>query len=178
MTPLPENYIQLLKDYATLITTLHTRVQSIVSIKPVEQYGVKIDFVAETISEQIKKWPRNVLVLPPSAWVEPRKGKIKHNDNEEWEFAFHGAGLSFRNIQNGQDVSLEYTRNGNWGITNYTFMMYLKTHNERGVDTLTLLDAHSKHFDELVSQGYLVKADPLFIQDDQTFMLGHNKNKY
>lgn len=71
---MPQYYIRLLEEYTALIASLHTKVESVVSIKAVGEYKGRTSFKkARIISEQIKKWPKNNFVLPPSAWVEPRR---------------------------------------------------------------------------------------------------------
>jgi hypothetical protein len=172
MTTLLDLYLAQLRQYNSLKSKLYNILETVVKMKPVTQFGYNFVPHKTSISEEIKQWPESAPPLPPSGWVEPRKGVIEIN-GDIWEFAFHGAGLSFFHSQTHQDVSIEYTKTGELGITQWTMQVYLETLPSNVSYIHDLLAQHTNLFEQVISLGYLTKVPPLFGEgsDDQTFVV-------
>jgi hypothetical protein len=169
MNSLLRLYLGKLAEYQQLQESLYATLEPLITLKPADDANLGFSLTCSSISEQIRNWPEREFLLPPAAWVQPRKGKVKLG-SEEWEFIFHGAALSFIHSQTGQDITIEYSNTGHLGITEYTVLLFL----ERSADeplVQKLLEKHTVFFNKLIEMGYLVKIPPLLPHDDQTFLL-------
>jgi hypothetical protein len=171
MKTLMDLYVAELHHYTKLISSLCTALESVVTMQPITRFGYEFVPSKASISEEIKHWPESVPPIPPSGWVEPRKGTIELY-GDIWEFAFHGAGLSFFHNQTRQDISLEYTNTGEHGITEWTTQVYIKTLPSSASYIQDLLAQHANLFNQLVKLGYLRKTIPFLGEgvDDETFI--------
>lgn len=168
----PGTYLKLLHQYNVVKNKLYAALEPIVKMQSVTHFGYTFVPSRKSILEEIQHWPENAPPLPPSGWVEPRKGAVKLGKNT-WEFAFHGAGLSFFHSRTHHEVSLEYTKTGELGITQWTTQMYIETlPTEEKSSIQVLLTQHVESFEQLTLLGYLNKRPPLLGDgsDDQTFV--------
>ena len=169
-----ELYLDKLRYYQKLQVSLASIVDPIITLKPTNQSSYHFVPTESSISEQLKHWPKNTpIFLPLPLWVEPQKGIIEFND-EKWEFFFHGSqGLTFTNIHTDQDISIEYTTNGDLGITKWTTQLFLESSKSEDPNFRKLVSQHSRLFEELVKQGYLMKIPPknLFVEEVFIFVL-------
>jgi hypothetical protein len=109
-------YLENVRQFHSLIMELHGALNNSVHIKSVEAYGVRFIPTKKILSDQLKSWPQDMPKWPPAMWVDKRNGTINVR-GEEWNYAFHGQGVSFSNPHDGCKVSVEYTMNGELGIT-------------------------------------------------------------
>lgn len=109
--------------------------------------------------------------MPPASWVSPRQGMVSYK-GELWNYAFHGAGLSFFGKKTGVDIGVAYCREGQICVTHYDIWRYQQTSVDKIASVYDSEDHHLNLFNELVSLGYLVEKDPLLAGDDRTYILG------
>lgn len=142
-----------------------------VKMKSVTHFGYTFIPNRTSILEEIRYWPENAPPLPPSGWVEPRKGMLELG-KDMWEFAYHGAGLSFFHGHTHHEVSIEYTKTGELGVTQWTTQMYIETLPMEESRIRDLLTQHTDAFEQLTLLGYLKRVSPLLGEDidDQTFV--------
>jgi len=170
MSVLFKSYLTELKQYAYLQKQLHDVMETICTITPLnveKSYGIEFPPIQPSILKQIKAWPLDVYPYcpPPTNWVQPRTGWIMFDD-VVWEYGFHGAGLSFFNSLTRHDVSIEYTRTGEFGITDWTLGAYFYNL------TLPLQGKYLDFFTKAITDGYLIEKPPLLGQDidEQTYV--------
>lgn len=171
MDDLIDLYLTKLGQYKKHIDFLYSNLEPVLQMIALTKFGFEFVPSRNSILEEIKYWPENAPPIPPSAWVTPRKGSIKL-DEEIWEFAFHGAGLSFFHSETHHDISIEITTLGELGITRWTTQLFLDTFPSKTTNIKILLNQHIELFNQAIALGYLVKAVPLLGEgvDDQTFV--------
>ena len=170
MSSLLKQYLTKTRQYARWQQELHKTLEEIITLKPVTTYSFNFSPTQSSILAQIKHWPAGEFNLPPAAWVQPQKGQIELD--AIWEFAFHGAGLSFVNPQTNQDISIEYTQTGELGMTHWTVKSYLQTLPATSSQLTNVLAEHDNLFAQTIHLGYLTKAPPFLGEgkDDQTYI--------
>jgi len=88
-------YLQELRQYWQLLIRLSSSLEPLIKLKEIDHEDYHLLANQSSISEAIKFMYRTLgHALPPAAWIEPRKGNITIDDSV-WEYSFHGAGLSF-----------------------------------------------------------------------------------
>lgn len=161
-------YLEKLQYLHGLQVRLAPLVEQIVTLKPVNKFGCSFVPTQSLVSEQIKQWPENIpVLLPLPLWIEPRRGKVEL-EGQEWEFAFHGTqGLSFFHAPTQREVSIEYSTQGDIGVTRWTVKVFLENLDPNEPHFQDLLRRHEEFFGELGRTGYLIKIPPrvAFIED-------------
>ncbi len=177
MNNLIDLYLANLTQYNKLIIFLYSNLEPSICMTTLTKFGFEFIPSRKSILEEIKHWPKNAPPIPPSAWITPRKG-ITKLDGEIWEYAFHGAGLSFFHHQTHHDISIEFTASGELGVTQWTTKMFFDTSPSKTPEVKQLLAQNHKLFNQAVALGYLIKATPLLGEgfDNQTFVF--NSDKY
>ncbi len=173
MNVLLETCLTELQEYHKLYKDLCHTLEAVIQLKPVEKFSCKFKPSKSSIGEEIKHYPKEEFLLPPAAWVNPRKGQIEYK-NQTWEFAFHGGGLSFFDNQvPPKDISVEFSRDGDVALTAWTFRCYLESVSiQKNEPTYKdIVEQCVELLDELVELDYLVPVTPVLIMDDPTFVL-------
>ena len=171
MTILFEAFLVELKKYDNLIRQLYEIVETQIHFAPAEGFDLNFTFAQKTILAQIKHWPEGEFKYPPAAWVHPRKGFVVLA-GVSWEYAFHGAGLSFFHRQTRQDISIEFTESGDLGITKSTTKIVFDDLKALGKNTIDFTEQYDVLFEDAVQLAYLYPVPPLFGQgnDEQTYL--------
>lgn len=169
MMSLLKPYLDKLQLYQNLQISLTSVLNSMLTLKPTIKSDYSFAPTETSIPNQIKHWPEGTpILLPLPLWVEPQQGTVEL-DSEVWRFLFHGSqGLSFINVNSEQEVSIEYTVEGDIGITEWTTQVFLESSNFNEPNTYKLISQHKKLFKELIELGYLVEVPPkiLFVEED------------
>lgn len=163
-------YLEQLKQFCGLQKKLHDVIEKHVVLVTQNEHGFDFTPTETSILKQIKNWPTEKFILPPVAWVQPRKGEIELG-NERWDFAFHGTTLSFINTKKHYEVSIEYSRNGDISVTRYLVLTYLESLPKNASYIHDIINQHPIFFDELVISGQLIEVPSLLSHDDQTYIL-------
>lgn len=163
-------YLDYLKQYRSIAEVLHRSMDDVIKLKSVELYGLYFEPTETTVRQQIEHWPATLPSWPPALWVEPSRGKFECY-GEEWEFAFHGQGVSFIQMIDQKEVSLEYTSEGEIGITEYNFELFLKSINKESIGLSYLPRGSESLFVECVRQQFLLEKPARGGSDSETFVL-------
>lgn len=165
-----ELYLMNIKRFSQMQKSLHHQIDELVTLIPVAERSFNFTPTQTSILEQIKHWSPHEFILPPAAWVQPRRGNVQFN-NELWEFAFHGAALSFMNPQTKQEVIVEYSRLGQIGITEWAARCYCDTSAIPELSSQELAQQHLHLFEKLIQHKYLVEVPSLLPHGDKTYIL-------
>lgn len=163
------HYIQELHRYLHIAEALHVCLDRYVTL--VKYTADRDNFIPthKRVRDQLAHWPPDQsFPLPPSLWVQPRKGEASCL-GETWEFAFHGQGVSFIRNSDSLDVSVEYTAHGELGIEEYNVTSYLS------IAAPDLLPMHHHFFAQCVETQILVPQPARFGSDSDTYVFNQRK---
>lgn len=151
-----DEYLLMLRKLISLQTQLVDSVDQIVRLKPVELNGLLFSPTTKTIASQLESWPKNLIIFPLHAWVEPNRGEINLNGSS-WLFSYTGQGISFLNTSDNTRVIVEYSVNGTVCLTEWGIRCFLQSSIKNRLVSSELLEDHYKLFVWLVENNYLVK---------------------
>lgn len=167
--PALEVYLQ---EVTKLITLQQQLVQTVEAV-------VEVDFPPDlnsvlrgnTIREVIHNLNPATFMPPTATWIKPSKGIIIVQSTE-WEFFFHGQGVSFKCVDTGQEVSVDYAVGGRIDATADWCVWEFISSSERENSVLASFsyEVNKRLFAELVKRGYLeplpqfdALPEPLFV---------------
>lgn len=157
-------YIQCLKKFYTSAQGLHTALDGVVQLIPVDYFGQSFTPTFTTVLAQLQNWPKELITaIPPVAWVYPRKGELVYSD-AGWEYAFHGQGVVFMRFDDQLEVSVEYTALGKLGMVEEHIEAYLMKEQPE------LCPYNHNLFNMCVERGILVTTPPRYGSDSATYL--------
>jgi hypothetical protein len=113
------------KFYCRHIAELFSELESRLKLIPLIHHKDHFVPTHTTIATQMRHWPPELFPYPPAAWVEPQRGCVEVQ-GRNWDFAFHGSGLTFIQQDTTCDVSIEFGRQGDVLLTAWTIRLYLE----------------------------------------------------
>jgi hypothetical protein len=165
-----QDYLQTVTKLITIQQQLAQAVEAIVEVySPVSNLDSVIQ--GNTVREVIRNFPPDIMV-PTAVWIRPPKGVMTVQSNE-WEFFFHGQGVSFTCVATGQDVSVEYSVGGRIDATSsWCVWVFINSSNwENSFLSGISHEEHERLFSELVRRGYLEPLPYLDLWPEPLFVL-------
>lgn|SRR5262249_36104063 len=164
-------YLQRLRLFYDMAQQLHAVVDAAVRIKSVTLYGDVFNPTETSVLGQLENWPKDLpSMLPPALWLEPNTGTITWK-GEHWEYLFHGQGVSFIRSKDKWDISVEYTIDGEIGITCWNIGLFLRgLSSEPAIDHILLSDNETL-FDQCIRLRHIIERSPRLGSDSDTFVL-------
>lgn len=171
MSTMLDVYCEVLRSLIELQTSLVSALQKVIHLKPVNTEVHKLEVRGTSISEGIRNWPADAILLPLPLWVEPDQG-IVDIDSGRWKFFFHGQGVTFTHTKTDQVVQVDFSVEGHTdAVSKWTVKLFIKTSVFDAPHLQGLLESHEALFDEMVKSGYLVELPRRDAFDERLFVL-------